>query len=259
MKELFKKYPKISGALLVLIFVALVAAIPTNIVRTFHLWVGSVTATPGNVTMGDGVAYIESDLEVDGVLYADGGISTSTGAIGATEIADITRSIKFDLAGAAIDTAGTVIAMGADGTTAPGIGAADGVPAIIYAASTEMASVGWSFALPADYVSGLAFRMLISSSSDTSWASLGMCWGLFVNNNAAVFDAASFGQTIVWNTNVNISTSNSYWTFTADATAAADLAAGDTVTVWFGGGDYRTGDAKTVEIKMVEGRYTATQ
>ena len=247
MKELFKKYPKISGALLVLVFVALVAAIPTNIVRTFHLWVGSVTATPGNVTMGDGVGYFESNVEIDGVLYADGGIVNGSA----------TRSVPLQLHAAVTDTAGTIAPIGVDGTTAPGIAAADSVPAIIWATSAEMASIGWSFQIPADYSTGLAFRLLVSSSSDTSYGSLGLNWGLYVNKPNAIFDAASFGQTIVLNVNPNISTSNAYWTFTANATALAGIAAGDTVTAWFGGGDGRTTGA-TTEVKSVEARYTAT-
>jgi len=169
-----------------------------------------------------------------------------------------TRSIPLQLHAAVTDTGGTIAPIGVDGTTAPGIAAADSVPAIIWATSAEKASIGWSFMLPADYSTGLSFRMLVSSSSNTSYANLGLNWGIFVNNPNTIFDAASYGQTIVMNANPNPSTSNSYWTFTANTTALADMAAGDTVTVWFGGGDGRTTGA-TTEVKSVEARYTAVQ
>ena len=259
MKKIFKKHLFITGALVMLACVVMIAAIPNNIVQTFHLWVGSSTASVSSVTMGDGVGYFESNLEVDGIIYADGGITDTTGGVTATEIADITRTVQLDLNSAIIDTGGTITCMGSDTSTAPGVGAADGVPAITYAASTEMASIGWSFTVPADYSSGLSFRMMVSSSSDTSYASLGINWGIYVNNPNAIFDAASYGQTIVMNTNPSLSTSNSVLTFTPNATAAADFAAGDVVTVYFGNGDSRSSTAKTTEIKMVEARYTAVQ
>uniref|UniRef100_A0A6H1ZKM1 Uncharacterized protein n=1 Tax=viral metagenome TaxID=1070528 RepID=A0A6H1ZKM1_9ZZZZ len=183
---------------------------------------------------------------------------TGTGDITATNIADVTRSIQLPLAAAIYDNAGSWDVIGNDGTTSPGIDYVDGIPAIIYATSAETASIAWTFIVPADYSSGLSFRMMVSSSSNTSYDSLGLDWVLFVNNFSTAFDAAAFAQTAVANTNAFPATSNVLLTFTADATAAADIAAGDVVTVGFFNNDGRTVGA-TTEIKAVEGRYTAIQ
>lgn len=180
------------------------------------------------------------------------------GSISSTDIADITRSIPLQLVAAQLNSAGTITVIGNDGTTAPGLAAADGVGAIIWAASSEVASIGWSFQVPADYSSGLSFRLLVSSDNNTSYGSWGLAWMLYVNNPNVAFDATAYTQTTVLNTVTTPAASNIMLTFTADATAAADIAVGDTVTVWFGGGDGRTG-SYTTEVKSVEARYTAVQ
>jgi len=267
MKKLFKKYPAFSGALLCLVFVAMVAAIPTNIVRTFHLWVGSVTATPGNVTMGDGVAYIESDVEIDGTLYADGGISTSTGTISATEIADVTREIDIPLSGFMISPIGTgyYLLVGNDGAstpqTSPGITLVDAIPKLVWASGEQGASIMYSFIVPGTYTSSLSFRLAASTDTDTAATSWGFDWGLFVNNSATAFDAASYVQDFVACAEGSPSTKNAFFTLTADATAAADVAAGDIVTVVIFPYDVRVGPGAggTTELISIQARYTATQ
>jgi hypothetical protein len=233
-----KKLRNIAGYLMIAV---LIAAVPL------------VWAT----TIDDNMKYTGTVTHEGTVVLTDATI-TGTGKITATHIADPTRSIPFQLAAASFNNAGTINVIGNDGTTAPGIAAVDLVPAIVYASSAEVASIGWTFVVPPNYSSGLAFRMLISSSSDTASASIGFDWNLFVNNFSTAFDATAYEQTAVANTTDNPSTSNVLLTFTADATAAADIAAGDVVTVWFWNNDSRVATA-TTEVKAVEARYTATQ
>uniref|UniRef100_A0A6H1ZG46 Uncharacterized protein n=1 Tax=viral metagenome TaxID=1070528 RepID=A0A6H1ZG46_9ZZZZ len=243
---------------LVVMFISTPKAATTwsQIYSTFtELWVGDSDDAPTH-TLTTNSAYIKGDVEIDGSLYIDGGIS-GTAVITATNIADPTRVIQFPLVAATIDTSGTQTVMGNDGVTAPGIAATDGIPAIVYGTSAETASIGWSFVLPQDYSSGLAFRMITSTDTDTTYASWGIDWQLFVNKPSVAFDAACFDQTVVTNSNTTPSASNVQLTFTPDATALADMAAGYTVTVFFWPSDSRA--SGTIEVKSVEGRYTATQ
>lgn len=180
---------------------------------------------------------------------------SGTGVISATNIADVTRSIHLDLLSAWLNGTGM---LGNDGTTAPGVSTTgtDGIPAVVYASSAETASLGWSFAVPADYVGALAFRMLVSSSAATP-ASMSIDWEIWANRTEVVFDAAQFGQTAVSPT-IDLTATNQVLTFTADATALAGIAAGDIVSVMFWNADTRVA-ASTTEIKGIEARYTATQ
>lgn len=211
--------------------------------RFDQLWVGDTSDTPTN-TLSTNSTYIKGDLEVDGTIYADGGVSGAT------------RSIPLDLSAAIIDTAGTQTVMGNDGSTAPGIAATDGIPAIVYASSAETASIGWTFELPADYSTSLSFRMMMSSDSATNYASLAWDWSVFVNHSDTAFDAAAYDQTRVTNSNGSIDVSNALQTFTVNATALADMSAGDMVSVFIWPIDVR-GNA-TTEVKNVAGRYTPT-
>lgn len=181
-----------------------------------------------------------------------GNVSCGEGSIGATEIANITIGEDIPLAALFINGTGP---MGADGTTAPGLATTDGIPKIVYASSGETTSIGYSFVLPPNYVSGLSFRMLVSSSAATP-ASMSIDWQVFVNKDDTAFDAAPFEQTAVSPT-TDCSATNEYLAFTIDATAEAGLAAGDTVTVWFYNADLRA--SGTTEIGSLQKRYTATQ
>lgn len=248
-----KKYLIVS--LLVVVLVAFTIAATTwdqTFARFTNIWVGETNDTPGNTLVTNSV-YIKGDVEFDGTFYPP------TGGVSSTHIADITRSIPLQLVAAALDSAGTVTVIGNDGTTAPGIAAVDGIPALVYANSTEVASLGWTFTIPADFSSSLSFRMMVSSDSDASYSSLGISWAVFVNNPSVAFDATAYAQTAVLNTVATPSASNVVLTFTPSASVVADVAAGDVVTVWFGNGDGRSGAAKTTEIKMAEARYTAVQ
>jgi len=182
--------------------------------------------------------YVTHDLELkEGVTFTGDGW-------------DLTRSFELPL-GAAI-TNGTPIA--ADGTTNPGTATNDNLAAIVWT-SPEVTPVQWTFRLPADYSSGLNFRVLVSASSNTQ----AYDWQLYVNKDDTIFDAAAFGQDIVHQTIVAVTTMNEVLTFSPDATAIADLAAGNYVTfdVWrYNHGDYGAGNA---EVKGVTVLYESTR
>ena len=208
--------------------------------------------TSGTTTFSvtpDGAGVLAGTLSATTVTLT--GIS-GTGVVSSTNIADITRSFEIPLAGMFINAAGP---MGNDGTTAPGMATTDGIPKVVYASSGETASIGYSFGVPTDYVGALAFRMLVSSSAATP-ASMSIDWEIWVNKNGVVFDAVPFSQTAVSPT-IDNSATNEFLTFTADATALAGIAAGDTITVWFWNADTRA--SGTTEIGALQSRYTATQ
>uniref|UniRef100_A0A6H1ZRK0 Uncharacterized protein n=1 Tax=viral metagenome TaxID=1070528 RepID=A0A6H1ZRK0_9ZZZZ len=243
----------IFAPLLVMLALAVIAAKPAGITQLTSLWIGDATQT-ATVTPGDNDVYIYGTLEVDGMAYFDAGLTlTDTNGL----VAPRTAGFTLPLAGAYVNGAGIILT-----TTTPDMPATavDALPVIVYANSTETTSIGWTFMLPYDYSSGLSFRMMISSSTNSSYASLGVDWNIFVNDTAAGFSAGS-PETVVWNTCPTPSVSNSFLTLTvADAGTVADLQAGDSVTVYFwNGGGAVGGDAITLEIKNVEVRYTAAR
>jgi len=202
--------------------------------------------------VGKGSLDIEHNLTVRGNSSVEGnqtvaGNQTITGTLTNSR----TRTFDVPLAGLMINGTGP---MGADGTTAPGLATTDGIPKVVYASSAEAASIGYTFMVPSDYSTGLLFRAMLSSSAATP-ASMSIGWELYVNKNAVAFDAASYSQTAVSPT-TNITATNEYLTFTADATALSGITAGDSVTVWWWNADTRV--SGTTEIGAVQGRYTST-
>lgn len=132
--------------------------------------------------------------------------------------------------------------------------AVDNIPAIWYNASTETTSVGWSFILPADYAGSLAFRMMLSSASDTTPASLSIDWDLYINKDNTAFDVTPIAQDAVALASTDTPASkNVALEFTANKTALDSLKAGDLVTVYFWPSDTRSlaAGTGTVEIKGV--------
>jgi len=253
-----KRFLIFAGLCLIPIAVLLIAAKPDGITHLTSLWIGDRTDTAG-VTPGDNDLFVSGTAEVDGIIYADGGISDVTGGVTSTEIADITRSIHIDLLSAWLEGTGM---LGNDGITAPGVSTAatDGIPKVVYATSAETASVGWTIFIPADYSTGLAFRVMTSSSLGTT-SGFGLSWELWVNKNLTTFDAAAYAQTSVGSaqtTTAALDVSNEVLTLTADATALAGIAAGDAVTILIGNADTRAA-AGTTEICAIEARYTAVQ
>jgi len=238
--------------LLMLLVIAFIAAKPAGISQLTSLWVGDATDT-ATVTPGDNDVFISGTLEVDGAVQLDGAITIST-TDGLS--APTTKGFTLPLLGAYNNGVGFLTT-----ATVPAMKAAayDGLPALVYADSAGVTSIGWTFMLPYDYSSGLAFRMMVSSDSDVSYDSLAIDWAVYVNDTSGGFSSGS-PETIVINTIATPSTSNVILTFTvADAGTIADLNAGDIVTVYFWNGDGRAGAAKTTEIKAAEGRYTSTR
>lgn len=162
--------------------------------------------------------------------------------------APASRNISFPLA--AFVTNGAPIA--ADGTTNPGIATTDNVPAIVWA-DDEVTPVQITFRVPAEYSSGMAFRLLISTSDDTTKPEVD--WQIWANTDAVVFDAAATAQTAV-QAAANSSATNEEVTLTPDATGAAQIVAGAWITLdlW----NTTTGSG-TLELKGVEAYYTAAR
>lgn len=193
-----------------------------------------------------------STMNVDGTLDLTDATITATGKITATHIANPERTIHLPLAAAFIDGTGVI---GNDGTTAPGLAETDNVPAIVYASSAETTKIQWTFKVPDDYVSGLGFRLLVSSSN-ASGALMSVDWQLWINDDDTTFDAAAVVQDAVTGTIATLDASNEELVFTMDATGAAAVSAGNYVTVDFF--NAHTGATGTTEIKGVQAYYTAT-
>lgn len=150
--------------------------------------------------------------------------------------------------------------MGADGTTAPGIaaGQVDGIPAVVYASSAEVASIGYTFRIPKDYLSGMGFRILVSSSHASP---VSLDWSIHVQEDGATFAADPYEQDEVGMgaSYANIAVSNEVLVFDVNATVDALLSVGKWITVYFwNASDLTAGDntARTTEIKGIDLYYT---
>ena len=224
---------------IVLVLATIAFAARQRIMTAFPngLWVAPQTST-ATYADGAGDMYLSGDLEVGGTIY--GTIATST------------RSFNLALTEAFLDGTGII---GNDGTTAPGVGETDNIPAIVYASSAESTKCQWTFRVPTDYSSGLGFRILMSSSNATSTGQ-SIDWQLWVNDDDVGFDAAAISQDAVSPTSSTLDASNELITLTMDATGEAALSAGSFVTVdiWNAG----TSD-NTTEIKGVQAIYTSTR
>jgi len=163
-----------------------------------------------------------------------------------------TRWFILPLAAAFIDGTGII---GNDGTTAPGLAETDNVPAIVYATSAETTKIQWTFPLPADYSTGLGFRVLLSSS-DASGANQSIDWQLWVNDDAAAFCITPISQAAVGSTCGTLDTTNDVLTLTMNATGETAVSTGSLITLDIWSASSSNG---TTEIKGVYGLYTATQ
>lgn len=231
------KYKRILAIVMVMLFIAIVGyAAKGRLFTAFPngLWVAPTTNT-ATYADGAGDVYMSGDLEVGGTVYAP-----------------TTRTFELPLVAAFIDGTGV---MGNDGTTAPGMAETDNIPAIVYASSAEQTKVQWTFRVPADYSSGLGFRILMSSSVATS-AGQSIDWQLWVNDDDTTFDAAAVAQDAVSPTSSTLDASNEVITLSIDATGEAALSAGSfiTVDIWNAG----TSSA-TTEIKGIQAYYTSAR
>lgn len=253
---MFQKNSLISVCIVAVVCLFLMAAKPDGITKFTSIWIGDSTQT-ADVTPGENDAYIYGTLEVDGAARFDGGTTLPAGDISSDDIADITRVITLSLCSAWLEGVGPI---GIDGTTAPGINttALDGIYGIVYGSSAEVASLGWTFTIPPDYSTGLAFRTLVSTDTDTATASFSLDWELWRNRADTTFNASAYTQTAVgFSAGSTPSASNEMLTLTADATALAAITAGDIVTVKLINADARV--SGTTEIKSLEARYTAVR
>ena len=252
---------KIFKGLATLLFVSclgllVIAAKPGGITQLTSLWVGDATQT-ATTTPAENDLYVYGTGEFDGALRADGGLITTTftstaGAVSGTDIANVIREIYFPMAGWVIDGGADI-----DEATAPELGNADNVPAIIWDNSGEVVAIQQTFRLPSTYVSGLILYCLVSSDTDVGTAGI-LDWQIWVNNDGVAFDAAAIAQTqVAMGTASDPNVSNEVLTLTLDATGEAALTAGTWVTVdLFNATTHATGN---LELKGVQGVYTATQ
>ena len=198
----------------------------------------------------NGTEYFSVDVTGNAVVT---GLTTSTGAISSTEIADVTRSFPIQTGSAYVDdvTFGGPIT----GSTAPNLYLADGIPAIIWDASTEVTAVVFSFRLPSDYVSDLTVYAMVSSS-DASGAGTIMGWNVWLNKDDDTFETTGITQETVTCTSSFLSTSNEVLTLSPYSTTEALFTAGQWLTLKF----YNAStDDYNLELKGLDVRYTATQ
>lgn len=151
-----------------------------------------------------------------------------------------------------------------DGLTAPGFATPDTVFALVYANSTETASIAYNFRVPYDYSGGLGFRMLLSSDQ-ASPVTVG--WDLRVNTDDTGFASTIITQESVACAGTYINVSNEVATLSTNATGRAAISTGKWVQVAFWNAttaNSQTGNAKTtgnntLEIKGIELYYTPRQ
>jgi len=233
--------------------------------RFTNIWVGVTGDTP-SYTLGSNSAYVKGDVEVDGTLYADGNLYLGGGLYPSGTAA--VRSFDLPLREAWCSSPGSPIGKYDVADTSPAIGTTDGVIAIIYKNTTDDGTISFSFMVPPDYSSGLAFRMLISSNRPTTadgTSTAGFGWALWVNNDGGVMDEAPDRQASIVPTAGLTSlqswdTTNVFWDFTPNTTALAKISAGSVIGIDIHNTDSRRSSAglTTQEIKRIQVRYTAT-
>lgn len=256
----------ILASLLVIAFAGFTIAATTwegSWARFDKIWIGE-TSDSATHTLTDDDVYIKGDVEVDGTLYVDGTLS-----------APVSRQVHIPLLSGAIKQATRVVMLSHYGVgsylsavdttyypshgwaSQPYVYASDQLPTIVWPNHYASASVMYSFFLPPDFSSGLQFRVLVTSSTNTGYATWGMDWDLYIQGDGDSIASAN-PQTEVLNTNTTPSTSNVVLTFTPNSSAIAAMAAGDLITVSFWPVNGTRIDA-TTEMKGIEGRYSSTQ
>jgi hypothetical protein len=204
--------------------------------RFDRLWIGDTSDTP-TATLGANSAYIKGDLEVDGSIYADGGVDS------------VTRTIYFDIGAAVVDSGNDV-----DDASAPNITTKDNVPAIVWDDSGETVGVQWSFPAPADYSTGMVFYAMVSSD-DASGAATALDWALIKNADDTGFGSVT-AQSTVTCTSATLDASNEILTLTPDAPGAALFVDGAAITIEVFNASTNDDD---LELKALWGEYTATK
>jgi len=213
--------------------------------RFDQLWVGSTSDTPTQ-TLGTNGAYIKGAVEIDGVLYADGGVNTTSGSISATEIADVVRYFQLPLMSFTTDGAAITA------STAPGLEVDDLIPNIVWA-DEETTPIQISFRVPDDYASGGAFKVLATESDSTTPNQVD--FSVYVNSDGTAADSSATNQTPVALVGTTSTPDEVTLTVVTDFSA---LAAGKWVTLNVWRDDVATGTGD-LEIKGIVFYYTATQ
>lgn len=242
---MFKRLKKepIAALLLVVVFSLSVMAATWNmsITRLTSLWVGSSTDT-STQTVGDDDVYIKGHLEVDGVIYTDGGIDS------------VVRYYQLPLlnflgsAEQGITEVGSILTT----STVPGITTDDGVINLVWA-DTETSVGVTTFRIPADYASGGAFKVIATQSASSTKCEVD--FNVLVNTSGSTIDSSATGQTPVQLTTLGSTPSEITLT---PATDFASLAAGDWVTlrIWRDDAGTNAG-TNDLEVKGVAFYYTA--
>lgn len=238
----------IYGGAAMLLIMLLIAAKPSGITHLTSLWVGDATDT-ATVTPGVDDLFVSGTAEVDGIIYADGGVSDTTGGVTATEIANVVREIYLPMAGWAVDGGDDI-----DEGTAPDIGDDDNIPSITWDNSGEVVPIQQTFRLPTTYVDGLTLYCLISSDTALG-TTTAMDWRIWVNGNTT-FDAAAIEQTTVTATSIVLDASHEVLTLTLDATGEAALSTGCWLTVDLF--NATTHASANLELKGTHGTYNST-
>lgn len=171
------------------------------------------------------------------------------GEVGATEIADVERSIQLPLmAFTTYDASAALVPIST--STTPGLETDDLIAAIVWA-NGEVTPVQITFEVPTNYASGGAFRLVCSLSGTSTPANVD--FDIYINQDGVAHDASATNQTEV---DITVGTATGVEVVTL--TPATDtVAAGDWVTfrMWRGGGAF----THDLEAKGVSFFYTGSQ
>jgi len=243
-----KKSIIILSCFLFLIGLVVIAAKPLGITQFTSVWIGDATQT-ADVTPGDNDLYVYGTSEFDGNARFDGNVDLNGNLdVSGTFTNSTTRSFSLPLAGAAVDGGNDV-----DDASAPDITTCDNIPCIVWADSSEVAAIQYTFRLPPDFSSDMVIYALITSN-DASGAATCLDWAVWENGNIDI-DAAAIAQSTVCSTSATLDASGDILTLTADATLEAAFTAGRFYTVEFFNASTNDDD---LELKGLEVTYTAT-
>lgn len=201
-----------------------------------------------------GDIWLENNVEVDGTIDLDDATITATEKITSTHILNVTRTETLSL-GSFVGNNSAGVATRLGNATSPQMVIVDGIPALVWENEGAVSPAKYTFRVDDNYVSGLSFRILATTSTMTTAASYSIDWALWVNADGLLIDAARFEQTAVPFTTTTTTGTCEELTFTMNATAAAAISAGSIVTLDIFNASTDTG---RLEVKNVQKKYTST-